>query len=64
MISSHPTRPVGPRETAVPLCTEGGRSCFERRLKRLTVYSRLCLIWRSQSRDIQSRDTASGAPYD
>ena len=64
MISSPATRPAGPQLTAVSVCTKGGRSCFERRLKRLTVYSRLCLIWRSQSRDIQSRDTASGAPYD
>ena len=37
MISSHATPPAGPRETAVSLCTEGGRSCFERRLKRLIV---------------------------
>jgi hypothetical protein len=64
VISSHATPPAGPLETAVYLCTEGGRSCFERRLKRLIVYSRLCLIWRSRSRDIQSRDGACGAPGD
>ena len=64
MISSHATPPAGPQLTAVSVCTKGGRSCFERRLKRLTVDSRLCLIWRSQSRDIQPRDTASGAPVD
>jgi hypothetical protein len=64
VISSHATPPVGPQLTAVSVCTKGGRSCFERRLKRLIVDNPLCLIWRSQSRDIQSRDTASGAPGD
>ena len=64
MISSHATRPAGPHMTAVSLCTEGGLSCFERRLKRLIVDNPLCLIWRSQSRDIKFRDAACGAPGD
>jgi hypothetical protein len=64
VISSPASRPAGPQLTAVSVCTKGGRSCFERRLKRLTVDSRLCLIRRSQSRDIQSRDAACGAPGD
>jgi hypothetical protein len=64
VISSPATRPAGPHMTDVSLCTEGGRSCFERRLERLIVDNPLCLIWRSQSRDIQSRDAACGAPVD
>ena len=64
MISSHATPPAGPQLTAVSVCTKGGRSCFERRLKRLIVDNPLCLIWRSQSRDIKFRDAACGAPGD
>ena len=33
VISGPATRPARPQFTAVSLCTEGGRTCFETRLK-------------------------------
>ena len=64
MISSPATRPAGPQDTAVSLCTEGGRSCFQRRLTRLTLDSRSSQTRRSQSRDMKSQDADCGAPGD